>query len=165
MMGAASKCPLGITKPVGQWAASSSLSLSQTYGVTLTVSHYTYVDLKDAPQIVELAVRVAVDRNLTAGCNRNVGEGWECRQELAKQLQNLERILSVQRFLIFKGFNQLHAKLNRYLAIQVRSFVVVVGGGGGGVGVVVERVVTSAYWNAQCQHKLAADCHLERGDW
>ena len=39
------------------------------------------------------------------------------------------------------------------------------GGGGGGVGVVVERVVTSAYWNAQCQHKLAADCHLERGDW
>ena len=31
-MGAASKCPLGITKPVGQWAASSSLSLSQTYG-------------------------------------------------------------------------------------------------------------------------------------
>ena len=134
-------------------------------GVTLTVSHYTYVDLKDAPQIVELAVRVAVDRNLTAGCNRNVGEGWECRQELAKQLQNLKRILSVQRFLIFKGFNQLHAKLNRYLAIQVRSFVVVGVGGGGGSGVVVERVVTSAYWNAQCQHKLAADCHLERGDW
>ena len=121
-------------------------------GVTLTLSHYTYVDLKDVPQIVELAVRVAADRNLAAGCNRNVGEGWECRQELAKQLQNLVRILSVQRFLIFKGFNQLHAKLNRYLAIQVRSFVV---GGGGGVGVVVERVVTSAYWNAQCQHKLA----------